>query len=163
MVKMEKKIRLNSMNSGEIPGLAEQLQRAGLRPTVGRVGMLAAIIQIGEGYHYPEDILRELLRQGRLGSITTIYRVLADLTSINFLQRSFDVEGKAKYRLAHASIAAEEICLVCEQSGRSITVHESELRGKLDQLARQHGMETSSSPLLIRVNAATKLGSAGHK
>ncbi|MFZ6732269.1 Fur family transcriptional regulator [Undibacterium sp. Ji42W] len=157
MVKIEKKMRLNSMNSREIPDLAEHLRRAGLRPTVGRVGMLAAIIQIGEGYHYPEDILRELLRQGRLGSITTIYRVLADLTSINFLQRSFDVEGKAKYRLADASIAAEEICLVCERSGRSITVHESELRKKLDQLAHQHGMETSSSPLLIRVNTVTKI------
>ncbi|PXX46871.1 Fur family transcriptional regulator [Undibacterium pigrum] len=151
------------MNSDETPRLAEQLQRAGLRPTVGRIGMLAAIMQIGEGYHYPEDILRELLRQGRLGSITTIYRVLADLTAINFLQRSFDADGKAKYRLTHASKSADEICLVCEQSGRRITVQDRELRSQLDHLARVHGMETSSLPLLIQVNVVSQLESAEYQ
>ncbi|WP_222619402.1 Fur family transcriptional regulator [Undibacterium hunanense] len=151
------------MNSEEIPRLTEQLQRAGLRPTVGRVGMLSAIIQMGDGYHYPEDILRELLRQDRMGSITTIYRVLADLSAINFLQRSFDADGKAKYRLTYEIKDAEEICLVCEQSGRRITVHDRELRAQLDHLARLHGMETSTVPLLIQVNAVTAFENSDFK
>ncbi|MFZ6681990.1 transcriptional repressor [Undibacterium sp. Tian12W] len=153
---MNRKARINLATSEKISPLAERLRQAGLRPTMGRMDVATAMTQIGEGYHYPEDILRELLRQGWQGSVTTIYRVFADFTVINFVQRSFDADGKTKYRLTHYGKSAEEICLVCKNTGRRILIQDKVLRSQLDHLAHLHGMETSPLALLVHVDNVPK-------
>lgn len=63
------------------------LQKAGLRVTGARIGVLKVMASHQGSYLRPEDVARRWIKADSMISVTTAYRVLARLAEVGLLRR----------------------------------------------------------------------------
>lgn len=131
-----------------------RLREAGLRPTSARVGVLQVIERSGMERICAEDVFRKMMRRGTRVSVSTVYRVIHELTGRGLLLREWDARRKALYRLKPDCFDTEPLRLVCPESGRTVVLADADLYEGLLAAARHHGIDLEGQALSIQVSTA---------
>ena len=140
------------MREAEPVSILPRLREAGLRPTSARVGVLRVIEGSGMERICAEDVFRKMMRRGTRVSVSTVYRVIHELTGRGLLLREWDVRRKALYRLKPDCFDVEPLRLVCPESGRTVVLAEADLYAGLLAAVRHHGIDLDGQALSIQVS-----------
>jgi Fe2+ or Zn2+ uptake regulation protein len=129
----------------------QRLEAARLRPTVARIAVLQTLGAAAPEVLCTEALFRLMLQRGVRASAGTAYRAVRKLLVHGLLEREWDDQRRAVYRIA-APDAGAQLRLVCRDSGRSIALDDAELHARLLATAQRQGLRLSSRGITIYVD-----------
>ena len=132
----------------------KKLKQAGLKVTLPRLKVLAAL-QAAELRHLSaEDLYKEMLREEEDAvGITTIYRVLTQLTDAGVLERHNFDDGHAVYELAPDR---HHDHMVDVESGDVVEFVDDRIEQLQREIAAKHGFELVHHEMVLYVRAKAR-------
>ena len=131
----------------------KKLKQAGLKVTLPRLKVLAAL-QAAELRHLSaEDLYKEMLREDDAVGITTIYRVLTQLTDAGVLERHNFDDGHAVYELAPDR---HHDHMVDVESGDVVEFVDDRIEQLQREIAAKHGFELVHHEMVLYVRAKAR-------
>lgn len=130
----------------------QRIRSAGLRPTAARIGVLQVIAACSADHMSAEEVFRRMVARGTPNCLSTVYRVIHELTGRGLLLREWSSMRKALYRLKPERFDTEPLRLVCPESGRTVVLAEADLYAGLLAAARHHGIDLDGQALSIQVS-----------
>lgn len=133
------------------PDPAIRLRQAGLRATAPRLTVIQALQELDSDFLGADEIFRRISRTGSRIGIGAVYRVLADLESAGLLERSWDPERRARFRLVPHDGPGMLASLVCRRFGKRIPLNNDAIAEPLSGLATENGLSIANEHIEIIV------------
>ncbi|MGF1527721.1 MAG: Fur family transcriptional regulator [Candidatus Competibacterales bacterium] len=124
-----------------------QLKRAGLRVTPMRLAVLELLAQEPHAHLTTEQIYQRLSKPSKRSTLSTVYRVLADLEGAQLVQRhQFHGESSVFELNRHEP----HDHLVCNRCGQVVEFNDADIAERLEQIADTMGFEIRDRALHLR-------------
>ncbi|MES2533579.1 MAG: transcriptional repressor [Pseudomonadota bacterium] len=138
------------------------LEAARLRPTAARIGVLQTLRSAAPEVLCTEALFRLMLQRGVRASAGTAYRAVRKLLAHGVLEREWDDQRRAVYRIAAPGSDAL-LRLVCRDSGQSIALDDADLYARLRAAAQREGLWLSGQGITIYIDGIGASSSAGER
>lgn len=99
-----------------------------------------------------EDVFRQTVARGTRVSLSTVYRVIHELTGRGLLLREWSPARKALYCTKPDRFNTKPLRLVCPSSWRAVVLDDAALYESLLAATRCHGIELYGQILSIQVS-----------
>ena len=123
-----------------------ELKRAGLKATLPRLKILAALEDADGTHMSAEDVYRQLMASGDDVGLATIYRVLTQFEAAGLVVKHNFAEGHAVYEIDSGEHHDHIVCIDC---GAVTEFVDKTIERRQDQIAEQHGFEIADHSLVI--------------
>ncbi|MBT7542779.1 MAG: ferric iron uptake transcriptional regulator [Gammaproteobacteria bacterium] len=125
-----------------------ELKNAGLKVTLPRVKILNKL-ESAENHHMSaEDIYKELINDGEVISLATVYRVLTQFEAANIaIRHHFDSDnGQAVFELNHGGHHDHMVSL---KTGKVVEFYDDIIENRQKEIAKEHNFKITEHSLIL--------------
>ena len=125
-----------------------ELKNAGLKVTLPRVKILNKL-ESAENHHMSaEEIYKELINDGEVISLATVYRVLTQFEAANIaIRHHFDSDnGQAVFELNHGGHHDHMVSL---KTGKVVEFYDDIIENRQKEIAKEHNFKITEHSLIL--------------
>lgn len=124
----------------------QDLRRAGLKVTLPRLKILQ-LLETAEHHHMSaEDVYKALMEQGEDVGLATVYRVLTQFEQAGIVERHNFENNLSVFEIVREG---HHDHLVCDNCGKIVEFHKSEIEEIQEIVAQEHGFKLSGHSLVL--------------
>ena len=125
---------------------ADDLKSSGLKATLPRLKILEVFQTSSVRHLTAEDVYKQLLAEGSVIGLATVYRVLMQFEQAGILSRSHFESGKSVFELNEGKHHDHLVCLDC---GRVEEFYDAEIEARQRAVAQARGFELQEHALSL--------------
>lgn len=128
----------------------QRLRKAGLRPTIARIGIYQVIAGAKPFGLSADEVYQRMLQRGTHASASTVYRVIREFDEHGLVSSVWDESRKAVYLVKPAEPQSSVLLIGCSRTGQLVAIEDADLHERLVAAARRFGLEIEGRELLVR-------------